>query len=110
MQRGDVVVIADRGGGDYAAKPRPAVIVQSDLYSGTESIVVCPLTTRERDATLLRVGISPSTELPLTAPCWAMVDKLTSIRRDRASTVIGTLTHEEMLALNRSLAVFLGFA
>ena len=31
MRRGDVVVIADRAGGDYGGKPRPAVIVQSDV-------------------------------------------------------------------------------
>jgi mRNA interferase MazF len=110
MQRGDVVVIADRAGGDYAAKPRPAVVIQSDMFGGTDSIVVCPLTTRERDATLLRVLVSPSKDLPLTDSCWAMVEKITSVRRDRAKSVIGRMTREEMLVLERSLAVFLGFA
>ena len=81
--RSRVAVHRARAGGDCAATPRPAVIVRSDLYSATGSIVVCPLTTRKRDAPLLRVGISPSAGLPLTAPCWTMVDKLTSIRRDR---------------------------
>jgi mRNA interferase MazF len=108
MKRGDVVVVADQSGGDYAGKPRPAVVIQSDLFDGTESIVVCPLTTRPRDAGLLRVAVMPAEALRLAVPSWVMVDKLTTIRRDRARTSIGHLAREEMLALERSLAVFLG--
>lgn len=104
MRRGDLVVIADRAGGDYASKPRPAVVVQADLFGGTRSIVVCPLTTNERESSLLRVPVSGG-----RLPSWAMVDKLTSVRRDRVGQVIGHLTREEMLVLERSLAVFLGF-
>ena len=109
MRRGDVVVIADRGAGDYAGKPRPAIIVQSDLFEGTGSLVVCPLTTQARDAQLLRVPVEPSPQLPLQQPSWIMVDKLTAIRRDRVGQVLGRPSDEEMLALSRSLAVFLGF-
>jgi mRNA interferase MazF len=110
MRRGDVVLVADRGGGDYAGKPRPAVVVQSDLYDQTLSVVVCPLTSVRKDAGLLRVPLSPSDRLALRAPSWVMVDKLTSIRRDRVGGVIGRISDDEALALNRSLAVFLGFA
>ncbi|MBW8271120.1 type II toxin-antitoxin system PemK/MazF family toxin [Caldovatus aquaticus] len=110
MRRGDVVLVADRGGGDYAGKPRPAVVVQSDLYDQTLSVVVCPLTSVRKDAGLLRVPLSPSDRLALRTPSWVMVDKLTSIRRDRVGGVIGRISDDEALALNRSLAVFLGFA
>jgi mRNA interferase MazF len=110
MRRGDIAIVADRAGGDYAGKPRPAIIVQADVFDGTESVVVCPLTTRARDAQLLRVQVKPSTTLNLAQPSWIMVDKLTSMRRDRVTQVIGRPSDEELLALNRSLAVFLGFA
>ncbi|NKC33285.1 type II toxin-antitoxin system PemK/MazF family toxin [Roseomonas sp. BU-1] len=110
MRCGEVVVVADRAGGDYAGKPRPAVVVQSDMYDQTLSLVVCPLTSRERDAGLLRVAVAPSDRLSIRQPSWVMVEKLTSIRRDRATSVIGRLSDEEITALNRSLAVFLGFA
>lgn len=109
MRRGDVVVVADRGGGDYAGKPRPAVVVQSDLYDQTQSVVVCPLTTMRHDAALLRVPLAPSERLALRVPSWIMVDKLTSVRRDRVDAVIGRISEDEAVALNRSLAVFLGF-
>lgn len=108
MRRGDVVVV-DRAGGDYAGKPRPAVVVQADAFSGTRSLVVCPLTTQEREAPLLRVPIAPSAALPLAAPCWAMIDKITSIRRDRArEPAVGRVSDDELVAINRGLAVFLG--
>ena len=111
MRRGDVVVVAGRAGGDYAGKPRPAVVVQADAFGGTRSLVVCPLTTREREAPLLRVPVSPSAALSLAAPCWVMVDKITSIRRDRArEPAVGRVSDEELVAVNHSLAVFLGFA
>ena len=109
MRRGDVVLIADRGGGDYAGKPRLAVIVQSDLFDGTESLVICPLATRQRDAQLLRIAMAPSPALTLKESRWAMVDKVTAVRRDRVGALLGRPSDEELLALSRSLAVFLGF-
>ncbi|MGC8525318.1 MAG: type II toxin-antitoxin system PemK/MazF family toxin [Acidibrevibacterium sp.] len=109
MHRGDVVLIADRAGGDYGGKPRPAVIVQSDVFDGTHSLVVCPLTTEARDAPLLRVAVQPSPTLRLAAPSWVMVEKITSVRRDRARAILGRLSGPEMVALGQSLAVLLGF-
>ena len=38
MRRGDIVIIADRGVGDYGGKPRPAVVVQSELFEETEKL------------------------------------------------------------------------
>jgi hypothetical protein len=35
---------------------------------------------------------------------------LTAVRRDRIARSIGRISDDEALALNRSLAVFLGFA
>jgi mRNA interferase MazF len=109
MRRGDVVLVADRGGGDYAGKPRPAVVVQSDFYDETASVVVCPVTSVPKEAGLLRVALLPSDRLALRGASWVMVDKLTSIRRDRVGGALGRISDDEAVALNRSLAVFLGF-
>jgi mRNA interferase MazF len=43
------------------------------------------------------------------ASCIA-VEKLTTVRRDRIGQRIGRISDDEAVALNRSLAVFLGFA
>ena len=55
IERGDVVICA--AAGDYG-KPRPAVVVQSDLFNGTHSIVaVCLITTHLEDAPLFRIPV-----------------------------------------------------
>ncbi len=109
MRRGDVVLIEHRAGGGYGGKPWPAAVVQSDLFDGTNSLLICPLTTQRRDAALLRVAVRPRAALRLAAPSWVMVEKITSIRRDRAREILGCLSTSEMVALGQSLAVLLGF-
>jgi mRNA interferase MazF len=110
VRRGDVVVVADRAGGDHAGKPRPSVIIQADAYAETLSVVVCPLTSDDRLSPLLRVRLEPSASLPLATPSWIMVDKPTSLRRDRVRQVIGRVPAEAMLEVDRALASFLGIA
>ena len=61
ITRGDVVLVVAPG--DYG-KPRPAVVVQSDLFNPTHaSVVVCPVTSDLIDAPLFG---SPSAPGPAT--------------------------------------------
>ena len=55
MRRGDIVTVA---GGVYASKPRPALIVQDDRFDATNSLTVCPFTSAQVDAPLLRVPVT----------------------------------------------------
>jgi mRNA interferase MazF len=58
MKRGDVVTVAVTG--DYG-KPRPAVVVQTDLLNDTHaSVVVCLVTSTLLEAPLLRLTVEPS--------------------------------------------------
>ena len=54
MRRGDIVFVA---GEVDASKPRPALIVQSDKFNATDSFTVCPFTSTQVDAPLLRVPL-----------------------------------------------------
>lgn len=56
MRRGDIVTAA--ASGDYG-KPRPALIIQHDLYAALPSVTVLPLTSFLEDAPLLRITIQP---------------------------------------------------
>lgn len=107
MQRGDVVAVADRGG-EFTGKPRPAVIIQSDLFSGLDSVSVCPLSSLAMDAQVLRLAIQPSDTLKLAGESWVMVDKITTVRRSRVGPPIGRLAAADIQRLNGALAVFLG--
>ncbi len=108
MKRGEVWTVA--GGAAYAGKPRPAVIVQDDRFDASDSIVMCPLTTDPTPAPIFRLPIQPSAQSGLRSPCRMMVDTLTAVPRRRLGRLVGSLTSDEMRALNRAIFVFLGLS
>ncbi len=107
MRRGDLVTVALEGD---LGKPRPALIIQSDLFDVHPSVSILPVTSELRDAPLFRILVNPSELNGLSKPSQVMVDKPQSIARDKIGEVFGRLNDETILAVNRALAVFLGFA
>jgi len=107
MRRGDLVTVALQGD---LGKPRPALVIQSDLFDLHPSVAILPVTSELRDAPLFRILVSPTELNGLNKPSQVMVDKPQSIARDKIGAVFGRLNDETMLAVNRALAVFLGFA
>lgn len=105
MKRGDLVTIALQG--DYG-KPRPALVIQSDLFLEHPSLVILPVTSELRDTPLFRVTIAPNEINGLSRPSDVMVDKVQTVARDKIGPVFGRLSQEEMLSVNRMLAVFIG--
>ena len=106
MRRGDIVTVA---GGVYPRKPRPALIVQDDRFDVTDSLTVCPFTSTEVDAPLLRVPVSADEENGLDEDSFLMVDKITTVRRSNAHAVVGRLEATTLVEFERRLLVFLGF-
>ena len=98
------------GGKDYAGKPRPAVIVQDDSFGATDSVTICAFTTDPTEAPLFRVRVEPSDANGLREPSSLMVDKLTTVPRDRLGSSIGRLDDEDVVQMNRAVVVFLGLA
>lgn len=105
MRRGDLVTIALQG--PYG-KPRPALVVRSDLFDEHPSVTILPITSELRDAPLFRVPIKPSEANGLQKPSEVMVDKAQSVPREKIGDTFGHVSAEDMLAVSRSLAVFLG--
>jgi mRNA interferase MazF len=105
MRRGDLVTIALQG---QYGKPRPALVVQSDLFDEHPSVTILPITSELRDAPLFRVPIKPSEANGLQKPSEVMVDKAQSVPREKIGDTFGHVSAEDMLAVSRSLAVFLG--
>jgi mRNA interferase MazF len=105
VRRGDLVSIALQG--DYG-KPRPALIVQSDLFAEHPSVTLLPVTSELRDTPLFRVLIEPTETNGLRKSSQVMVDKVHTISREKLGEVFGRMTEEDMLAVSRALAVFLG--
>lgn len=106
MRRGDIITVA---GGVYAQEPRPALIVQDDRFDATDSLTVCPFTSTQVDAPLLRLPVAADDENGLDHDCFLMVDKITTVRRSNAHSIIGRLEATALVEVERRLLVFLGF-
>ena len=107
MKRGDIVTVSLPG--SYG-KPRPALIIQSDFFSIHSSFTILPITAELRDAPLFRITVEPNEENGLRQCSQIMIDKAHTVPREKLSAPFGKLNSELMLSINRSLAVFLGFA
>ncbi len=96
--------------GDYG-KPRPALVVQSDLFNDTHaSITVAPVTSTIVDTPLFRVTVEPSRRNGLRLVSQIMIDKVTTVRRQRLGQTIGRLEEDVMLRVSRALALWFGIA
>jgi mRNA interferase MazF len=94
---------------DYG-KPRPALVVQSDLFDAHPSVSILPVTSELRDTPLFRITVEPSESNGLRRTSQVMVDKIQTVARSKVGRVMGHLEQETLVAVNRALAVFLGFA
>lgn len=105
-RRGDLVSISLQG--DYG-KPRPALVIQSDLLNDTEleSIVLCPVSSELRDVAF-RVTVEPSPVNGLRKLSQVMVDKLVTLPRAKVSESFGRLDEERMRAVDRALLLVVG--
>lgn len=107
MIRGELWTVA---GGVYAAKPRPALIIQDDAFGETDSVTVLPLTSHLLDAPLLRIRIGAGGLSGLDRDSDVMIDKLTTVRRSNVVARVGRLSTEQLGDVERGMMAFLGFA
>lgn len=103
-----MVIVAMRG--DYG-KPRPALVVQSDLFDEHPSITLVPITSAIRpELPLFRLDLSPSEVSGIQRESQIMIDKLVSVPRDKIDGTVGHLGDTDMLRVTRALMVWLGVA
>lgn len=105
MERGDIIICTLTG--DYG-KPRPAVVIQSNLFNPTHaSITVCPITSHLIDAPLFRLSLIPNSLTGLTFESQIMVDKIISIKSEKITQKIGKLSSDEILKLDDTIKLWL---
>ena len=108
IRRGDVVICAAPG--DYG-KPRPAVVVQSDLFNGTHSsVVVCLITSHLEDAPLFRIPVSAGKTTGLKLESQVMVDRVIAIPRNKITGRAGALPTHAMKEVDQALRLWLELA
>jgi mRNA interferase MazF len=108
MKRGNVVTVAIQG--DFG-KPRPALVLQSDVFSDIHATVTVALISSEIvQAPIFRLDVEPNEANGLTRPSQVQIDKIMSIRIEKIGAVIGELNDVMMVRVNRALALWLGLA
>ena len=104
IHRGDVVTVSLQG--DYG-KPRPALVIQSDLLTGLDSVVLCPVTSKLKDA-VFRVTLEPKPSNGLKKLSQVMIDKISTLPRTKVSEPLGRIDNERMRAVERALLLVVG--
>ena len=108
VKRGEIWTASGAPG--YGSKPRPALIVQSDVLTETDSILTCGFTAQPDNERYFRPQIVASSDNGLGRTSHVMTEKLTAIPRAKLGKRIGKLTDEDMEAVERALHLVLGFA
>ena len=106
MKHGDLISVSLRG---EFGKPRPALVIQADRYLHLNSVTVLPLTSSLLNTEPCRVVVEPTEQNGLRERSQVMVDKAATVLREKTGTVMGQLSDPDMTAVNRALAIFLGF-
>src|SRR5579875_3575499 len=94
MRRGDLVIVALQGD---EGKPRPAMIIQSDLFAELPTVTVFPLVSSHLVSAITRVDVAPSDANGLRAASQIVVHRPQTIRREKVRRVIGRVDEETML-------------
>ena len=105
MKRSDLVTVVLPGD---LGKPRPAVVLQSDLFLNSVTVVVAPMTSDISDIPFARITVLPNEGNGLRKPTQIMLDKITNLRREKVGKVIGALEKAQIEQVEKALAIFLG--
>jgi mRNA interferase MazF len=106
VKRGEIHTFV--GKGDFSGKPRPGLIVQSDLFNGYHlSVTVCPLTSILTGDHLFRVFVAADTVNGLEADSEIEIDKLQAVKSTRIGRFVGTIGEDSMSSIDEALRLWL---
>jgi mRNA interferase MazF len=105
VKRGDFVIASAPGD---LGKPRPTLVIQSDAYEATATLIVLLVSSDLIDAPDFRIPIQPSAENGLRLPSQIMVDKVYAMPLSKMGQRIGSIDPATQAAVNSALVGFLG--
>jgi len=108
MRRGSIVTVAMQG--DFG-KPRPALVIQSDVFNDIHATVTVALISSDLvQAPIFRLNVVPDVENGLNKESQIQIDKIMSVCKERIGSTLGQLDDMMLVRVNRALALWLGLA
>jgi mRNA interferase MazF len=106
-RRGDLWTLA--GPDPITTKPRPALVIQSDLFASTRWVTVLLMTTTDTPSPT-RVPISATASTGLGHDSFVMADKPHTMPIARLGQRIGTVPASVMVDVERAILIYLDLA
>jgi mRNA interferase MazF len=107
LKRGDLLPIAIPG--DFG-KPRPAIVLQTDRVTFTDTVLVCMITSDLTEHSPFRVNVPNNQQTGLRKPSQIMTDKTYSVLRSKCGPVFGGVNDDVLEALRTALGFIMGFS
>jgi mRNA interferase MazF len=106
MQQFDIVTCALSG--DYG-KPIPCLIVQQNAFNQYhQSLSVCPVTSHVEKEIVFRPTLIPDKENGLEKLSQIMVDKITTIKKDKIGQVVGRISLHKQEEVVEAIKLWFG--
>lgn len=106
MTRGDVIVATSPG---FGKKPRPAVILQDDVYLDISTVVVALISSDPQSARVsVNVPIAPNPANGLRVDSFVTIHSLVTTRVEKIDKRIGRLSADDIRRVDYALLIFLG--
>ena len=102
MRRGEIWSFV--GKGDFSSKPRPGLIVQSDLFNPHHpSVTACLISSTLTGDYLFRVAVAHDAGNGLLEDSEIAIDKIQAVRIERLGKPIGIASDEVMAQVDNAL-------
>lgn len=106
-KRGDLWTLTG-GGGNLTSKPRPALVITSDVFSGLDFVTVLLVTTDQTEG-FTRIHLPASKQTGLDEPSMIQADKIVTIHRRNLRQRCGYVTPTVLAKVREVVTAYLGF-
>lgn len=105
--RGDLWTVGG-GGGRITSKPRPALILTSDVFAGLDYVTVLLVTTDPTPA-FTRIPIPANRQTGLSADSMIQADKIATVHRSNLRQRCGYVDPAVLAKVREIVSAYLGF-